>query len=108
MIQLKEVDFDGDDYYLASDADERVDELIEEITDLEGKLIDADDEIEYAAIREVESDDFKDDYKRLKVLLEASLVVFSNCKGMDVEINYEGRVTDIDGFISDIEWELKA
>lgn len=108
MIQLKEVDFDGSDYYLASDADDRIDELIEEIEGKDEDYCGLQGELDAAHCDLSAQEDHEGRSKDLKALLKKAADILGNFEKQGVEVNYNGKITDISGFISDIEWEIKA
>ena len=108
MIQLKAVDFDGVEHYLASDADDRVDELVEEISDKQSECDDLQNDIDAMECSANLQEDHAENNRNLKASLKKAIDVLGNLKGQDIEIIHDGKITDISGFISDIEWELKA
>jgi len=91
---------DGTLYYLASDVDEH-------ITDLDSELSDANETNTEIMCNYETQEDYGEQCKSLKELLRKSTAVLGDFTKQDYEINFNGRIMDISGFISDIEWELK-
>ncbi|MBL4753757.1 MAG: hypothetical protein JKY52_09230 [Flavobacteriales bacterium] len=91
---------DGTLYYLASDVDEH-------ITDLDCELNDANETNTEIMCNYETQEDYGEQCKSLKSWLRISA---DTLKTLDQsqEVTLHGKITDIAGFISDIEWELKA
>lgn len=108
MIQLKAVDFNGVEHYLASDTDSRIDELLEEISDKQSECDDLQNDIDAMECGANLQEDHAENNRNLKSSLRKAIEVLGNLEEQSTEIIHDGKITDIPGFISDIEWELKA
>ena len=108
MIQLKAVEIDNVDYYLAGDAGDRIDELLEEISDKQSECDDLQNDIDAMECSANLQEDHAENNRNLKASLRKAIEVLGNLEEQSTEIIHDGKITDIPGFISDIEWELKA
>lgn len=107
MSELQKVNFDGVDYYLSSDVDEIITGLDGDIEDLEGEKDELQDDVNAAYHELTATDDYKTISDNLKALLRKSVSILGDFTKQDYEVNFNGRIMDISGFISDIEWDLK-
>ncbi len=107
MSGLKVFEFDGEDYYRKSDADEKIEDLNDEIEDLECSGSDLQSEIHSLECELSAAEDFEGERLRLIDIILASQKALSESETDGIEVMYNSRVMDAESFITEMQWQIK-